>query len=122
MMFEKVLSSLRLLFPADIGILDFIQIIIIYIVLYYCIKTMRGTRAWILAKGVAIIGAVYVFFYATGMDVLQYILQSLFSVFMVAIVIMIQPELQKLVEKIGTNNLKTIILKKKKKKEEGRFY
>ena len=61
-MFEKVLSSLRLLFPADIGILDFIQIIIIYIVLYYCIKTMRGTRAWILAKGVAIIGAVYVFF------------------------------------------------------------
>lgn len=121
-MFEKVLSSLRLLFPADIGILDFIQIIIIYIVLYYCIKTMRGTRAWILAKGVAIIGAVYVFFYATGMDVLQYILQSLFSVFMVAIVIMIQPELQKLVEKIGTNNLKTIILQFKKKKEEGRFY
>lgn len=121
-MFEKILSSLRLLLPANIGILDFIQIIIIFVVLYYCVKTMRGTRAWILAKGVAIIGAVYVFFYATGMSVLQYILQSLFSVFMVAIVIMIQPELQKLVEKIGTNNIRNIIAQFKKKKEEGRFY
>jgi diadenylate cyclase len=83
---------------------------------------MRGTRAWILAKGVAIIGIVYMFFYVTGMAVLQYILQSLFSVFMVAIVIMVQPELQKLVEKIGTNNIRSVISQFKKKKEEGRFY
>lgn len=121
-MFDNIIASLKLLLPANVGILDFIQMVIIYIVLYYCIKTAKGTRAWILAKGVIIIGIVYLFFYITGMTVLQYIIQSLFSALMIAVIIMIQPELQKVVEKIGTNNVKNIMSLFKKNKEEGRFY
>ena len=67
----EIFSSLKLLMPSSIDILDFIQIVIICIVLYYCVKTIKGTRAWILAKGLAIIGLAYIFFYATGMTVLQ---------------------------------------------------
>jgi hypothetical protein len=105
---SEMLSGLKLLMPSSIDILDFIQIVIICVALYYCVKTIKGTRAWILAKGLAVIGFAYLFFYATGMSVLQYILQSLLSGLMVAIVIMIQPELQKIVEKIGTNKFSDI--------------
>lgn len=118
----EIFSSLKLLMPSSIDILDFIQIVIICIVLYYCVKTIKGTRAWILAKGLAIIGLAYIFFYATGMTVLQYILQSLLSGLMVAVVIMIQPELQKIVEKIGTNKFSDIIKQFKKNKQENKMY
>ena len=117
-----MLSGLKLLMPSSIDILDFIQIVIICVALYYCVKTIKGTRAWILAKGLAVIGFAYLFFYATGMSVLQYILQSLLSGLMVAIVIMIQPELQKIVEKIGTNKFSDIIKQFKKNKQENKIY
>lgn len=121
-MFDEILSGLKLLMPSSIDILDFIQIVIICVVLYYCVKTIKGTRAWILAKGLAIIGLAYIFFYVTGMTVLQYILQSLLSGLMVAIVIMIQPELQRIVEKIGTNKFSDIIKQFKKNKQENKLY
>ena len=110
------LESLSSVTIPRIALIDIIQIIILTFVIYYIVKSVYKTRAWILVKGLAIIGVVYVIICLTEMVLLQNIMQSLFSILMIAIVIMLQPELQKLVEIIGQNNfgnVKSLLSKKK---------
>lgn len=99
----------------DVSFIDVIQIIILAFVLFYLEKTLYKTRAWILVKGLFIIGIVYVFISLTDMIVLQTIMQGLFSTILIAIIIMLQPELQRIVELIGAKKLpgiKSFLLKK----------
>lgn len=99
----------------DVSFIDVIQIIILAFVLFYLEKTLYKTRAWILVKGLFIIGIVYIFISLTDMIVLQTIMQGLFSTILIAIIIMLQPELQRIVELIGAKKLpgiKSFFLKK----------
>ena len=99
----------------DVSFIDVIQIIILAFVLFYLEKTLYKTRAWILVKGLFIIGIVYIFISLTDMIVLQTIMQGLFSTILIAIIIMLQPELQRIVELIGAKKLpgiKSFLLKK----------
>lgn len=99
----------------DVSFIDVIQIIILAFVLFYLEKTLYKTRAWILVKGLFVIGIVYVFISLTDMIVLQTIMQGLFSTILIAIIIMLQPELQRIVELIGAKKLpgiKSFLLKK----------
>ena len=99
----------------DVSFIDVIQIIILAFVLFYLEKTLYKTRAWILVKGLFIIGIVYIFISLTDMIVLQTIMQGLFSTILIAIIIMLQPELQRIVEWIGAKKLpgiKSFLLKK----------
>lgn len=116
---ENLFENFKLLIPQRIEILDIIQIVILFVALYFVLKNLRFTRSWILAKGIAVIGLIYLFFYFSNMFVLRYVVQSLFNILLIAIVIMFQPELQRFIEKIGTNNIKDLfqLLKVNKKKE-----
>lgn len=99
----------------DVSFIDVIQIIILAFVLFYLEKTLYKTRAWILVKGLFIIGIVYIFISLTDMIVLQTIMQGLFGTILIAIIIMLQPELQRIVELIGAKKLpgiKSFLLKK----------
>lgn len=67
-----------------------------------------------MVKGLVIIGVIYLTICLTEMTVLKIILESLFGTLMIAIVIMLQPELQKIVELIGQKGLtdiKSIVVK-----------
>ena len=89
--------------------------VIIASVLWYLAKTLYKTRAWILVKGLLVIGLIYLLICLTNMQVLQAIFQGLFGTLLIAIVIMLQPELQKIVELIGTKkfvDIKSLLLKK----------
>lgn len=116
------LESLSSVTIPRIALIDIIQIIILTFVIYYIVKSVYKTRAWILVKGLAIIGVVYVIICLTEMVLLQNIMQSLFSILMIAIVIMLQPELQKLVEIIGQNNFGNVKSLLSKKKEIDSWY
>jgi diadenylate cyclase len=99
----------------DVKVVDIIQIVILSFALYYLTKSLYKTRAWILVKGLVFIGAIYAIICLTELTVLQIVMQSLFSTLMIAIIIMLQPELQRIVELIGKKRLtdiKTLILKK----------
>lgn len=102
------MENIQLLIPKNLNMLDLLQMLIIFITLYSITKTLRGTRAWILVKGIIIIAIFYVICVASNMVIIKYLLENLFGILTIAIVIMFQPELQKFVEKIGKNNLKNI--------------
>lgn len=111
------MENIKFLLPSNIKFIDIIQIIIIFFALYQIGKTLKNTRAWLLVKGLLAIALFYLFCSLTDMVVLQYLVQSMVGLLSIAIIIMFQPELQKIVEKIGTSSfssLKTVFKKEKK--------
>ena len=87
------------------GIAGIIEMLIITVIFYYVAKSLKGTRAWVLFKGVAIILAVYALAYILKFDVIVVGFQNLLLFLGVAIIVIIQPELRKIIERIGSNNL-----------------
>lgn len=112
---QEIIEQIKWVPSIDIKIKDIIQIVILSVVLYYLTKSLYKTRAWILVKGLGFIGAIYALICFTELTVLQIVMQGLFSTLMIAIIIMLQPELQRIVELIGKKRLtdiKTLIFKK----------
>ena len=104
---QNIFNTIKWSLAIDLTIIDVLQMAILTGLILYLFKTLYRTRAWVLIKGLITIGLVYLFICATNMTVLRAVMESLFSVLAVAIVIMFQPELQKLVEKVGTKNFAT---------------
>ena len=56
---DNIINLIQLKGNTAFLISDILQLVIIYSVLYYVIKSIRNTRAWILAKGIAIVFIIY---------------------------------------------------------------
>jgi TIGR00159 family protein len=112
----NIINNLQVYRLYTFFISDIIQILIIFYALYYIIKSIRNTRAWILAKGIGIVYIVYSIVVLLRLNTVEYIMQQLFSLTAVAIIIMFQPELQKLFESLGKQDFKTWYNKIKKDK------
>lgn len=119
-----ILEQLKFLIPQNIGLIDFVQIAILFFAIYYVVSAFKNTRGWILVKGLFVIGLAYLIVYATGMTVIRIIMQSLFSVVVIAVVLMFQPELQRIIEEFGkgTVTFKNVLSVFKKDKELDEYY
>ena len=93
-------------FP-KIGVMNIIEILIMTIVIYSIIKNLKGTKAWVLLKGVITLLVLYTIVYALNLDVIIAIFQGAIIFIGIAIVVILQPELRRLIEKIGTKNINT---------------
>ncbi|MBO5869216.1 MAG: diadenylate cyclase CdaA [Clostridia bacterium] len=94
--FEYVWNQL-----ADIGIIDLLDIAIVALLLFWVIKFVRGRRAGKLLLGVAFLFVLLLLSNLFEMRALNYILNGVFSVGLIAIVIVFQPELRSALEKVG---------------------
>ena len=118
-MIQEALINLHL---PRMEVIDVIEVIVLIFLFYNIVKAIRGTRAWILLKGILILIALYIIAYVTGLKVIVIIFQSILIFLAMALVIIIQPELRRLVEKIGANNIsgsiKDLMLYWKNKRKE----
>ena len=96
--FLNFMEQLKWIGSINVSLIDVIQILVLSLALYYLSKSLYKTRAWVLAKGLIVVGAIYLVICLTKMTVLQAVMQGIFSVLMIAIVVMLQPELQKIFE------------------------
>ena len=103
--FEKVLSDLTL----QVSYTDIIEIIIISILIYYMLVWIKDTRAWMLLRGVLVILAFVLLAIIFEMNTIVWIADKLFSVAMIAVVVIFQPEMRKALENLGRKNLFTNI-------------
>ena len=90
----------------SIGIVDIIDILLLWIVFYYIVTFVRDRRARNLIVGLVALAVVYFLTWACGLDALYTLLRALFSVYMVFIVIMFQNDLRDALDKIGTSVLR----------------
>ena len=80
---------------------DVIDILCVSVLLYYLFKFVRDRRAGKLAMGVLLLIAVNIISHALDMYLLQYILSNIVQVGFITLVILFQPEIRSVLEKVG---------------------
>ena len=87
-----------------IGITGLVEIVLMTLVVYYLAKKTKGTRVWVILKGVMGLLCIYTAAYLFQFNVIVQILKSLIVFIGIAILLILQPEVRRLIENIGTNN------------------
>ena len=87
----------------SITIPDVIDIILLTLLLIAVIRFMSETRATQLLKGIGLIALLYLLVWLGQLKVMTYLFQNFFLQWgLVAIVVVFQPEIRRLLEKVGT--------------------
>ena len=120
---ENFLKNLNLYFPYNtINLLDILQIIILFGVFYWLLKSLKKTRAWIITKGMLIVFGLYLIMKFCGLNTIAYLFEMISGLLSIAIIIMFQPDLRKILERIGKKDfLKSFSFYKKKSNNETWF-
>lgn len=84
---------------------DIVEIIIIAFLIYHILLWIKNTRAWSLLKGVLVIVAFVGVAAILNMTTILWIVQHVTSVAVIAIVVILQPELRNAMEELGQKNL-----------------
>lgn len=92
---------------SNIRVFDIIDIIVIAYLIYKAIQFLRETRAGQLAKGIIVLVGVYLVARWFNLAVLRWVLTVVFNSAIVALAVIFQPELRRMLEKIGQINLGT---------------
>ena len=99
---DSLASSLKL--PA-MRVTDVLEIIILAVLVYKVLDWIKTSRAWTLLKGIITILVVVLLVYALQMDTLIYLVNRIFSVAVITVVVVFQPELRRALESLGERNL-----------------
>lgn len=95
------------------SISDFLDIVVVAIVIYICIRIIRESRALQLVKGLIYLAVVYGVVNLLNMEAASFIFKSIFSNILIILVILFAPEMRKILEQVGhgatAKSLKTII-------------
>ena len=80
---------------------DIVDIALITVAVYFAIRIMRQTRAFLLVKGLIFIGAVYAIVSALNMTTSAFIFNQLFGDLVIVIALLFQPEIRHAMESLG---------------------
>ena len=84
---------------------DFVEILIICFLVYHVMLWMKSTKGWFLMKG---IGSILVFVLLAmifHMNTILWIVENVFSIAIIAVVVILQPELRRALEDLGRKNI-----------------
>ena len=89
----------------SIGLNDIVDIVILSFIIYHAIKLIRETRALQLVQGILLLVVFYLIAMFFELQTIRYILKMLFQWGIVAVVILFQPELRRIIEKLGRTQI-----------------
>ena len=84
---------------------DLLEILIIAAILYYILVWMKTTRAWTLLKGLIVICCFLLLAYFLDMNTILWMAQNILSFAVIALIVVLQPELRKALEELGKKNI-----------------
>ena len=96
-----VITSMR--FPTD-----YIDILLVAVLLYYCIRIIRDARAGQLFKGIVLILLILQVAKILKLSAVSYLIDTLLQYGFLAVIVVFQPELRTVLEKMGRTNLRKI--------------
>ena len=91
-------------FPS-INLTDILEIIILTIILYEVMLWIKNTKAWMLLKGMIMLGFFILAAAVLRMHTILFLVKESINVLAIAAVVVFQPELRRALEKIGEKNL-----------------
>lgn len=92
-----------------IQVSDYVDILITAIVIYYMITWLRETRAMQLVKGIIVVFVVLALSDWFHLTIINYILGAIVQVGVFALVVLFQPELRSLLERLGRSRVGKLI-------------
>lgn len=101
---------------------DVAEILIITFLVYYIMVWIKNTKAWSLLKGISMILIFLLIAALLDMSTILWIAENVLSLAVIALVVVLQPELRKALEELGRKNIISSIVSFDTKKEtDGRF-
>lgn len=94
----------KISFP-HIGVIDVVEILLIAFLTYQFMIWIKYTRAYTLLKGILTVLAFILIAYLFRMNTILWILRNMTSVLVIAVVIIFQPELRKVIEQLGQKQI-----------------
>ena len=91
--------------PKPIGVIDIVQILILTYFIYRLILWMKNTRSYTLLKGILIVVAFVVVANLLEMEVIVWLIENLSVVAITALIVIFQPELRRILERMGHSNV-----------------
>ena len=94
--FNRILSVF-----STFRITDLLDIALVAVLIYICVRILRESRAMQLAKGIAFMVVAYLIVNALQMEASSYIFRSIFSNILIIAVVIFAPEFRNILEQIG---------------------
>lgn len=90
------------------GVTDFIDITIISFIIYKAFKIAKETRAEQLLKGIFLLLASYLVAELLNLKTLKFLLDNIITSGILALVVLFQPELRRILEKVGRSKVSNV--------------
>ncbi|MBP1581532.1 MAG: diadenylate cyclase CdaA [Oscillospiraceae bacterium] len=90
------------------GLNDYLDILVVAFLVYYMAKLIKETRAMQLLKGMAALALIYFVAAVAELETLQFIMNTVISTGVLALVILFQPELRRVLERVAQTRLGTL--------------
>lgn len=110
--FNYIWNSIRVILSPDSFIFSIIDILIVTYVVYKVIQFMRQTRAEQLIKGIIVFVLIFIVAQILQLNAVKWIISMVSVNLLVVIVILFQPELRSILEKIGRSGLSSFSFSK----------
>lgn len=122
----SLLNQINNFYIPSLKLTDIIEIIIFMFGTYKIVTGLKNTRAMILLKGIMALIIFYLIVYVLKFDAIMVLFEQFITFLTFAVVVVLQPELRKFIEQIGTKNIaKNFDIKslfKKDKQETQKFF
>lgn len=92
-------------FLPRISLANFVEIVIIAVLVYFALLWIKNSRAWYLLRGIVIILLFAILAAVFHFDTILWILGKTGGIAVTALIIIFQPELRKALEQLGSKNL-----------------
>lgn len=121
---DKIIDSFKdfSAYGTKIDLGDVLEILIIALLLYYIMVWLKTTRAWILLKGLVVIFVFLLLALLFEMNTILWMAQNVLSFAVMALIVVLQPELRTALEGLGKKSIIASVLPfGSKRKDEGLF-
>lgn len=92
----------------SVTVFDVIDILLLTFLIYALISLMRETRAMQLLKGIFLLLLVFILVKSFDLKVMGYLIDNFLQVGIIALIIVFQPELRRILEKVGRASVSTL--------------
>lgn len=106
----------------DVKIIDVIEIIIIAFLAYQLMVWIKNTKAWMLMKGIIVLGSFILIAAILKMNTILWIAENSISVLATAAIVVFQPELRRALEKLGQKDFWSSVMPFERTTQAGRFH
>ena len=108
---DKIIGYFKDFFSTlpTIQVMDVIDILLVALIIYGVIVMIQTTGAARIAKGIIIILILTLVTEILGMHLMNFLLDRILEIGLIALVVMFQPELRRLLDKLGSKSLKELV-------------